>query len=407
MRGWGPLLTRVVREWYLTKDVQPLCYQMVKYQSRDGWSHRDMLRLSHPRPLAGNHSQSTLFKWAAGKTKAEDITRDDSGLNAVDNPLALLYATEKAKTADEAETVRLIEAYNLPRECVKTEHLKSSKVWEALLQRMPLNALIRNLGNMTALGLIAPNSAGTIKAVTALSNRDKLRKARVHPLAVYLAMATYNQGHGMKGANNWKPVTAISDALEDAFYASFDYVETTGKRWFLGLDVSGSMGGAMNNMPLSYRDATALLAMVTLRTEPFCFVGGFQNTLTPLPLTSKQKLETAVKHISNLSFGSTDCAQPMIYALDHKIDVDCFVIYTDNETCVGDIHPKQALDKYRQKTGIAARSVVVCMAANKFSIADPKDAGMMDVVGFDTTVPTVLADFASGGKGSQPPEAEE
>jgi 60 kDa SS-A/Ro ribonucleoprotein len=33
------------------------------------------------------------------------------------------------------------------------------------------------------------------------------------------------------------------------------------------------------------------------------------------------------------------------------------------------------------------------MTSNGFSIADPNDAGMMDVVGFDTAVPTVMADF--------------
>jgi 60 kDa SS-A/Ro ribonucleoprotein len=34
------------------------------------------------------------------------------------------------------------------------------------------------------------------------------------------------------------------------------------------------------------------------------------------------------------------------------------------------------------------------MVANGFSIADPNDAGMMDVVGFDTAAPQVIGDFA-------------
>jgi 60 kDa SS-A/Ro ribonucleoprotein len=34
--------------------------------------------------------------------------------------------------------------------------------------------------------------------------------------------------------------------------------------------------------------------------------------------------------------------------------------------------------------------------SNGFSIADPNDAGMMDVVGFDTNVPQLMADFAKG-----------
>ena len=33
------------------------------------------------------------------------------------------------------------------------------------------------------------------------------------------------------------------------------------------------------------------------------------------------------------------------------------------------------------------------MEANDFTIADPDDAGMLDVVGFDTAAPSVMSDF--------------
>jgi hypothetical protein len=49
---------------------------------------------------------------------------------------------------------------------------------------------------------------------------------------------------------------------------------------------------------------------------------------------------------------------------------------------------------------IPARLVVVGMASNGFSIADPRDAGMLDVVGFDTGTPQVIADFATGEQGT-------
>jgi 60 kDa SS-A/Ro ribonucleoprotein len=40
-----------------------------------------------------------------------------------------------------------------------------------------------------------------------------------------------------------------------------------------------------------------------------------------------------------------------------------------------------------------AKAVVVGMTSNGFSLADPNDGGMLDVIGFDTTVPAVIADF--------------
>ncbi len=74
----------------------------------------------------------------------------------------------------------------------------------------------------------------------------------------------------------------------------------------------------------------------------------------------------------------------MLWALENDVEADAFVIYTDSETWAGAIHPVEALARYRQKTGIPARLIVVGMTSNGFSIADPNDAGMLDVVGFST-----------------------
>src|SRR5208282_425217 len=47
-RGWGPALQKAVAGWYLNRPVDKLALQAVKYQQRDGWAHRDLLRLAHP-----------------------------------------------------------------------------------------------------------------------------------------------------------------------------------------------------------------------------------------------------------------------------------------------------------------------------------------------------------------------
>jgi 60 kDa SS-A/Ro ribonucleoprotein len=184
----------------------------------------------------------------------------------------------------------------------------------------------------------------------------------------------------------------------------------------LALDVSGSMTyGEVAGAPgLTPRDASAAMALVTAATEPnyevvgfFAGKGGFRKKgrqvhvgyhdgLTPLPLSPRQRLDDAVKTVSDLPFGGTDCALPMLYAQALEREIDTFVIYTDSETWAGDIHPAQALRDYRRTSGIDARLVVVGMVANGFSIADPADTGMLDVVGFDTATPQVISDFARG-----------
>jgi 60 kDa SS-A/Ro ribonucleoprotein len=85
----------------------------------------------------------------------------------------------------------------------------------------------------------------------------------------------------------------------------------------------------------------------------------------------------------------------MIEAKKYGWEIGTFVVYTDSETWAGDIHPVHALRQYRERTGIAAKLVVVGMASNGFTIADPVDAGMLGVVGFDTATPGLISDFAA------------
>jgi len=289
--------------------------------------------------------------------------------------------------------------------------LNSHAVWEALLEKMPLTAMIRNLATMTRVGLLAPMSSGTAKVIERLVNVEYLRKSRIHPISVLAAMLTYKSGHGERGNHTWNPVASVVDALDKAFYLSFGNVESTGKRWLMALDVSGSMSsGTIAGVPgLTPRVASAAMAMVTAAVEPqHAFVAftnggysdrpsqwtGYQSGITPLAISPRQRLDDVCAAMSALPMGGTDCALPMIYATDHKIPVDMFVVLTDSETWAGDIHPTQALASYRERMGIAAKMAVIGMVSNGFSIADSNDAGQMDVVGFDTATPQLLSDFA-------------
>jgi 60 kDa SS-A/Ro ribonucleoprotein len=121
-----------------------------------------------------------------------------------------------------------------------------------------------------------------------------------------------------------------------------------------------------------------------------------QSGITPLAISPRQRLDDAVRAVSNLPFGGTDCALPMLYALEHEREIDTFVILTDSETWAGEVHPAQALQDYRRASGIDARLVVVGMVSNGFSIADPNDPGQLDIVGFDTATPQLISDFARG-----------
>ena len=97
----------------------------------------------------------------------------------------LIEAFEQAKKASsKAEIVKLITEHDLPREAIPTQWLNELEVWDALLQRMPMTAMIRNLGKMTSLGLIKPFSDAAKLIVRKLGDETALKRARIHPLAV-------------------------------------------------------------------------------------------------------------------------------------------------------------------------------------------------------------------------------
>jgi 60 kDa SS-A/Ro ribonucleoprotein len=393
-RGWGRGLRRGVARWYTEQSARDLAYQLVKYRQREGWSHLDVLRLAHPKPT--DSAQDALFKWVTHPDQAAWATAD-----AMPNAdgMKLVWAfhhVQKAQTAK--QVIALIRDHDLPREALPTEWLNDADVWAALLDKMPMTAMIRNLATMSKIGLLKPLSEAE-KVVTArLGDAERLRKARVHPIALLSALRVYARGFGERSDATWQPTAKVIDALNEAFYLAFSTITPSNTRTLLSLDVSGSMGGGViAGVPgVTPRDGSAAMALVTARTEPQFDLMAFGTQYVPVNISPNERLDDVLRKTSGLGMMGTDCAQPMLYALERKLAVDTFVIYTDNETWAGKIHPKEALRQYRAKMGIAAKLIVVGMTATGFSIADPQDAGMMDVVGFDAAAPAVMSDFAAG-----------
>ena len=139
------------------------------------------------------------------------------------------------------------------------------------------------------------------------------------------------------------------------------------------------------------------MCMVQNKTESKLDVMAFATTPTKLNFAPNAKLNKVIADIQGMHMGGTDCSLPMKYAIQNKLPVETFIVYTDSDTNSGHSeHPSQALKNYRKKTGIDAKLVVVGMVANNVSIADPNDKGMLDVVGFDTSAPELINMFSRG-----------
>ena len=382
---WNALAKRGVSNWYNNKAVDNLAFGLVKYQQRNGWSHRDVLRLTHVKPVDQAHS--SLYRWVVTKELQEDL------------PLIIHAFTDLHSNPELELAVGYIKEFGLTHEMLPTQFLKDQKVWEALLPKLGYTALIRNLGRMGAIGMLGDLSEGAKNVIAKINDTEALRKSRVHPINILAALKTYSQGHGDKGSLTWPVNRRIVDALNDAFYAAFKNVEPTGKNFLLGVDCSGSMFGAnvigLNNITAA--EAAGVMALAIAKVESNYWIGGFNTRMGELRINPNMTLDTAMEVIRRFSWGGTDCALPMLHAIQHRMDVDAFVTITDNETWAGRIQPIEALRQYRKASNKPnACNIVVGTSTTKFTIADPKDPRTLDIVGFDSAAPQIITDFAAG-----------
>lgn len=414
-RGWGRGLKSAVAGWYTARTAEQAAYQTVKYRSRERWTHRDLFRVSHP--VTEDAQFQAVGNWVLRGETSESTPRIIQGFILAQAPNADIPA--------------LVREYGLSWEMLPTEALNDRKVWDALMDaNLPLGALLRQLPRLTRLGMFESMKAGsrTAEVVKRLTDKEEIERARIHPIKVLEALKTYSSGRSQKGSSTWTPVRSITDALDKAFYLAFKNVVPAGKKFLIGLDVSGSMDGGYYgygeapSSVLTPREATGAIALVTAATEPETHVVGFTggarggygygygkkvssagsgkygSVVTDLDniVSPNRRLDDVIKDLKALPMGSTDCSLPMMYALEKGLRPDVFVILTDNETYAGSIQPHEALNKYRRETGIDAKLVVLAVTPTRNSIVDPNDHNSLDVAGFDSAVPALISSFARG-----------
>ena len=388
--------------WYqgFRDDPLKLAQLVTKYRKRNNWSHKDVLRLAHLNTESAcvGVVVKYVMKGLMAATKVYPI-QDHPAVDIVQT-LSFLKAFEEVKQLinipDDVQRVcELIRSHNLVQEHVPTQLLKVAEVWKALLANMPLTALIRNLGKMTSMDILGLNSQEASFVIGRLRNQKSLQCARIHPFNVLLAMSIYQQGRGDLGHLTWQPNQDIISALNDAFYMSIKYVEPTGKRILLAIDVGTSMTSlVMGSNVINACQAAAALTMVTASREQLCEIVGFSDTLVPIDINPNMLLHEVTDIIEMVPAGRTDSARPMQWAQRENKEFDVFVVFTDSKTEIGSVSPAQALSEYRRHSGICTAKLIVCaFASNGFTLADPDDPGMLDMAGFDSNGPKIMHTF--------------
>lgn len=447
-KGFGRAIRTQMLNFVKNRSGIHLAYLFTKYRSRkvgsETWSIDDIIKCAHiPSNKLSLDRQLVIIYIVNGLPEAEKLfaekcTDDTECLKVI----TYLRAVEETKnlTCAEDTAIQFIRQYHLPREVLSTHLLKSLTVWQSLLFSshvgegskisrkitMPITALIRNLGVMSTKGMFDDPEIVTI-VDNHIKNKTVLKCGYVHPVALLIAKTTYETGHGVMGKLVWDVNKNIVDALEDGFYEAFGNIEGTGKRILHAVDCSGSMRISTCAVPnLTACQAVATLVMEAVRreskmhTDRKCHCAKndtthsqyiqdvvlFNDAGSYVDIKPTHRLNDVMSLIQDNNFGTTDCSQPMLKALELfkstkgiKGNYDGFIVYTDNETYCGNVHPAQALEDYRKETGINAKLVVVATTPTAHTIAPHgtyADFLCLNVTGFDLNGPTLIRDFLSG-----------
>lgn len=391
LRGWGSVAKKALNEVLLGRDSAELALWTVKYRDRHGWTWRDALRVAKPKRRPDDALRGNLFEAMLNK-------------EMLASPFLVIEGWHRAQeTTDEAELIEIVKSYGLPWEALRDDQ-RSPAVWKACMPFVGQFAVLRNLATYTRNGLDQDSEFSA-------AVRARLERAvKLHPITLLNAGMTYSSG-GAVGRSRGGAYRAhapwmvgIENALENSFSKG---VTPTNKRFYVGVDCSPSMQSAVSGSAvLQCRQVAGALALAIAKNEPNSHIAGFSSGrggsswgrssgLVDLGITEKTAFADAMQRTQMVQWGGTDCALPMLDAIQRKLSIDVFVVITDNETNSSSIHPFDALRQYRAQSGIPAKLAVVALTATNFSIADPSDAGMMDFCGFSSDLPKALEVFAT------------
>ncbi|MEV0620802.1 TROVE domain-containing protein [Nonomuraea sp. NPDC050404] len=390
----GRSLRTALGSWFLEGSPDEVAFKACKAAQRrtpqgESFSLRDVLRIAHP--AAEDEQRGTLFGWIAGNVPDE---RARQVLPAVDR-----FLTAKAVTSA-AEAVRVVTERKVPWEFLPDAVLAEPSVWEALVDTVGMTALLRNLARMTRIGALRPGGDATRRAVARLTDRDALAGARVHPMDVFLALRVYGSGqaqpHARAELQRWRPLPAVRDALEEAYELSFGFAEPTGKRLLVAVDSSGSMSYdrvCLGGSPLGsvYEIACAMAVMLARIERGNVHVIDVDTRVHDSKITPRTNLRELASW--RPSGGGTDLSLPFSWARRERFEADGIVVLTDSETWAGRSHPTQELNAYRHSVSPLVNVVVAAMTAAGYTINDPGDERVLNVVGLDASLPMVVNAF--------------
>jgi len=375
LRGFGPKVRKMLSRWFTMRDAKTLAYQVLKYQNRYGWRMRDVLRMVKIQGRAWSEIDS-VFGWIAGKVGEKKLP-----------DLLAVYEKMCAASFSEEELCATVRAFGLTWEMIPGNQKLTPAVWRALFDGMPVEATIRNLGNLTEKGLFR---VGTFEDVEALEERlsvEKMARTHIHPLNLAMQARMYNAGgEGGKSQLRWAPHPKVSAILYQRAEDLMTKVEPSGRTILHALDVSVSMfmSGSVNG--LRPAELAGIMGLTALKSDPKrSFALYFHQASIPASMSERHEIADVLNPRSDFWQGvasqGTDVSIPFRYLLSEGLHADAAVIYTDGQTWAGDRHVSEVVRQVQAKNP-AFKAIFVYVVAydDRVTLTDPRNPAMHDVV---------------------------
>ncbi|CAC5378559.1 TROVE2 [Mytilus coruscus] len=268
-------------------------------------------------------------------------------------------------------------------------------------QKNPMKLLrlgiITTSRKLSKLHLLDNESIDEAHVIGRLENVENLRFARIHPFTLLTAWNSYRRGHsGPRKSLIWTVNQKIANGLETAFYKSFASVDPIKKRILIAMNGSEAMMQPANGMKeVSARSTAVAMAFILSKIGDNTEVILVKEQLVPVNLDQSDNLEVASQKFSiNGTSDYYDPCKPMNWARENKMKFDAIVFFTASLTFNNNDNPSATMRQYREELGIPrARLVNVGMASNEFTVTDHTDAKMLNVVGLDSNILTMISDF--------------
>ncbi|ESO86371.1 hypothetical protein LOTGIDRAFT_235432 [Lottia gigantea] len=397
-KGWGRSLRNLVSSWYNGIEPKELVEFVTRYKSCCRWSHVDVIRLGHVHPL--KDETAIIIRYVMkGLTEATQLAegKDSKQIKEI---LKYLKGVDQVKQSiNEHEIGVQIRQLNLKQEHIPTKLQKSVEVWQALIPNLTIKEILSNIVKLASLGILKSDNYILPDILDRLTNEQVIKDSGVSPMKVLIALRNYEQG---KGKIKWQRNESVANALNLTFsHAIKNNISVTNKRLLIAVKIGHGLPqhSVYGTPALSSMIAAAGLATIYIQSEDSCSLVFFSTTVIPVAIKSQMKVENICEGLAKAALPeipvmACDVSAPIRWATDNKKSYDAIIILTDSKDSTGTVTPHSALLQYRKDLNLPNTKLIICgMTSRKMEYADSNDLGMLDIAGFDSTVPDIISNF--------------